>query len=77
MVMAGILSVEAAQAMLGLKPEQSSGVPEVEPAGQAQANVAGHICDGCLHFDEETNQCGVHKCERSFDAVACRFYEQA
>ncbi|NLY01503.1 MAG: hypothetical protein GXY83_35880, partial [Rhodopirellula sp.] len=75
MVMAGILSVEAAQAMLGLKPEHAPGVPEVEPTQEAQASIAEQICDGCLHFDEETNRCGVHKCERSFDAAACRFYE--
>ena len=77
MVMAGVLSIEAAQAMLGLKPEAAPGAPDVEPAGQAQANAGAHICDGCLHFDEATNVCGVHRCERSFDAAACRFFERA
>ena len=77
MVMAGILSLESAQAMLGLKPEAAAGMAEMEPTGQAQADVGAHICDGCVHFDEETNVCGVHRCERSFDAAACRFYERA
>jgi len=76
MVMAGILTVEAAQQMLGIKPEQApTPEPGALPAEQAQASVTGHICDGCLHFDDSTNRCGVHNFERSFDSSACRFYE--
>jgi len=76
MVMAGILTVEAAQAMLGIKPEQAPvPEPDVPPTEQAQANLSGRICDGCLHFDDSMNRCGVHNFERSFDSAACRFYE--
>ena len=79
MVMAGILSVEAAQKMLGLpNAEHGTGNAEypVEPQhGQdAMASAAGTLyCDGCRHFDVDTNFCAVHRCERSFDAAACRF----
>ncbi len=74
MVMAGILSVEAAQKMLGITPAPPSSSPDIPPTPDSQnTDAAVRYCDGCLHFDESTNFCAVHRCERSFDAAACRF----
>lgn len=76
MVMAGILSVEAAQKMLGITPDIPSVSSEASaPSMPPSTDAASRYCDGCLHFDDETNFCAVHRCERSFDAVACRFRE--
>jgi len=74
MVMAGILSVEAAQKMLGIIPDVASAASDIPPTPDSQnTDAAVRYCDGCLHFDESTNFCAVHRCERSFDAAACRF----
>lgn len=76
MVMAGILSVEAAQKMLGIVPDNPPASSDAAlPPSLPSTDAASRYCDGCLHFDMDTNFCAVHRCERSFDATACRFRE--
>ena len=67
MVVAGIMSVETAQEMLGLDPEKN------RPGGESQASAyAGEICDSCGFFDAEKNRCNVTHAEVTFDSQACR-----
>jgi len=80
MVMAGILTVEAAQAMLGIDPTQASTAPPVTTEASwgglsVKGAVAGEVCDDCVHFDGDANRCRVHRSERFFDSPACRFFE--
>ena len=79
MVVAGILSVEAAQQMLGI-----SGSTNTPPAGQADAGLFGDaqaraatvgLCDDCSHYDPERGWCRIHAAERTFDAPGCRFLD--
>ena len=81
MVVAGILSVEAAQELLGLAPTANT-----PPAGQAEAGWFGGaraqaaavgLCDDCYHFDPERGWCRVHTAERAFDAPGCRFLDSS
>lgn len=82
MVMAGILSVESAQRMLGIVEHTEPGAVAACSAVASWASPPPHTdaavryCDGCAHFDETENFCAVHQCERSFDAAACRFRER-
>ena len=67
MVVAGIMSVETAQEMLGLDPDKN------RPGGESQASAyAGEICDSCGFFDAEKNRCNVTHAEVTFDSQACR-----
>jgi hypothetical protein len=80
MVMAGILTIEAAQAMLGIEPAPmpgSSSMPTAASWGglSVNAGVASEVCDGCVHFVGDANRCRVHRSERFFDSPACRFFE--
>jgi len=79
MVMAGILSVERAQEMLGLPKDAHIGGPSADaslPGTAPAASASGVICDECSHFDGETNHCRVHDSDRAFDAPACRFLDR-
>jgi hypothetical protein len=80
MVMAGILTVEAAQAMLGIEPAPMPGASSMPTAASwgglsVNAGVASEVCDGCVHFVGDANRCRVHRSERFFDSPACRFFE--
>jgi hypothetical protein len=80
MVMAGILTVEAAQAMLGIEPAPMPGASSMPTAASwgglsVNGSAAGEVCDGCVHFDGDGNRCRVHRSERFFDSPACRFFE--
>jgi len=78
MVMAGIMSVETAQGMLGLDPAKNAPGGRTEAAWGgpfAQAVHADAVCDDCSHFDEESNLCRVQRSETTFDTPACRFLE--
>jgi hypothetical protein len=78
MVMAGIMSVETAQEMLGLDPAKNTpgGKSEASWGGPfAQAVHADAVCDDCTHFDHERNHCRVQRNETTFDTPACRFFE--
>ena len=79
MVVAGILTVEAAQQMLGLSPTVNT-----PPAGQVESSysIATHaraasvgLCDDCSHYDPARGWCRVHAAERAFDAPGCRFLD--
>jgi hypothetical protein len=79
MVMAGILSVERAQEMLGLPKDAHIGAPSADASmlgTEPSASAAGAICDECSHFDGEANRCRVHGTDRAFDAPACRFLDR-
>ncbi|MDH7602237.1 MAG: hypothetical protein QHI38_08835 [Armatimonadota bacterium] len=73
MVVAGIMSIETAQQMLGLDPAKN------RPGGDTQASLyssagVGEMCDSCAYFSEEHNCCGVTQAETTFDSPACRFF---
>lgn len=77
--MAGIMSVEAAQEMLGLDREKTrSGAGRAEGSWDgpfARADTAMDVCDACIHFDEARNFFRVHRAETSFDSSVCRFFD--
>jgi len=78
MVMAGIMSVETAQEMLGLDPAKNTpgGKSEASWGGPfAQAVHADAVCDDCAHFEEESNLCRVQRSGTTFDTPACRFFD--
>ena len=79
MVVAGIMSVESAQEMLGLDPAKnppSGSRSEAAWAGLfARGEHDGEICDSCGYFDGEHNRCGVTQAEVTFDSPACRFLQ--
>jgi len=79
MVMAGIMSVETAQEMLGLDREKNrSGAGRAEGSWGgpfARADTAIDVCDACIHFDEARNFCRVHRAETTFDSSVCRFFD--
>ncbi len=78
MVLAGIMSVERAQEMLGLDPEQHTAVDGTEAAWggpSARGDLGDAVCDYCVHFDEARNHCRVHRSEVMFDTLACRFLD--
>lgn len=79
MVMAGILSFESVQKMLGIgeRIERGTGAEYYAELSSPppHTDATTRYCDGCANFDEATNFCAVHRCERSFDAAACRFLE--
>jgi len=79
MVMAGIMSVETAQEMLGLDREKNragAGRAEGSWGGPfARADTADEVCDACIHFDEARNFCRVHRAETTFDSSVCRFFD--
>ncbi|MEN6521122.1 MAG: hypothetical protein ABFD46_08240 [Armatimonadota bacterium] len=66
MVVAGIMSIEAAQEMLGLDPAKN------RPSSQASA-YADEVCDTCGFFEGDRNKCGVTGADVTFDSPACRF----
>jgi len=80
MVVAGIMSVESAQEMLGLDPAKnppSGSRAEAAWAGLfATGGHSGEICDSCGYFDAEHNRCGVTQGEVNFDSPACRFLDR-
>lgn len=79
MVMAGILSIERAQEMLGLPKDAHIDAPSADaslPGTAPAASASGAICDECSHFDGEANHCRVHDSDRAFDAPACRFLDR-
>ena len=67
MVVAGIMSVETAQEMLGLDPAKNR-----PTAAQASA-YADELCDTCGFFDGDRNKCAVTGSDATFDSPACRF----
>ena len=77
MVLAGIMSVERAQKMLGLDPEKNtlSGTEAAWGGPSARGEAADAVCDDCVHFDEVRNHCRVHRSEVTFDTPACRFLD--
>ncbi|MHB9038318.1 MAG: phage portal protein family protein [Armatimonadota bacterium] len=78
MVVAGIMSVEAAQEMLGLDPAKNTSISKTEAAWGGlftQADSGDDVCDSCGYFDDEHNQCGVTQAEVMFDSPACRFIQ--
>ncbi|MCE5314023.1 MAG: hypothetical protein ABFD49_07110 [Armatimonadota bacterium] len=78
MVVAGIMSIETAQEMLGLDPAKNASVPKAEAALGGILSSANHgdeICDSCAYFGSENNKCGVMQVEISFDSAACRFFK--
>lgn len=73
MVIAGIMSIETAQQMLGLGPAKD------QPDGQIQASLysradVGEVCGACAGFSDEHNRCRVTQADTSSDASACRFF---
>ena len=78
MVLAGIMSVERAQEMLGLDPETNTPAEGAEAAWggpSARGDFGDGVCDDCVHFDEAGNHCRVHRSEVTFDTPACRFLD--
>ncbi len=78
MVVAGIMSVETAQEMLGLDPAKNPTGSRAEAAWGGLFTKAGHsgeVCDSCGYFDAEHNQCGITSAEVTFDSPACRFLQ--
>lgn len=73
MVVAGIMSIETAQQMLGLDPAKNRPDVQSQAALYSSADV-GEMCDSCGYFDEEHNRCGVTQAETTFDSPACRFF---
>ncbi|MCL5103116.1 MAG: hypothetical protein M1133_03230, partial [Armatimonadetes bacterium] len=62
MVVAGIMSIESAQQMLGLDPAKNpvdSGAAADWAGLFTQANFSDKLCDDCGYFDENDNRCGV------------------
>ena len=54
MVLAGIMSLEKAQEMLGVDPEKHTAVDGTEAAWggpSARGDVGDAVCDDCVHFD--------------------------
>ena len=77
MVLAGIMSVERAQKMLGLDPEKHTptGTEAAWGGPSTRGGVADAVCDDCVHFEEARNHCRVHRSEVTFDTPACRFLD--
>ncbi|MCL5104454.1 MAG: hypothetical protein M1133_10125 [Armatimonadetes bacterium] len=78
MVVAGIMSVETAQEMLGLDPAKNPTGSRAEAAWGGlftRADHDGEACDSCSYFDDEHNHCGVTQAEVMFDSPACRFLQ--
>lgn len=79
MVVAGIMSVETAQEMLGLDPAKNPPVGSHAEAAWgglfAEAGHDGELCDCCGYFDADHNRCGVTQAEVTFDSPACRFLQ--
>ncbi len=77
MVLAGIMSVQRAQKMLGLDPEENTptGTEAAWGGPSARGDIADAVCDDCVHFDEARNHCQVHRTETTFDMPACRFLD--
>ena len=77
MVLAGIMSVERAQKMLGIDPEKHTptGTEAAWGGPSARGDVGDAVCDDCVHFDEAQNHCRVHRSEVTFDTPACRFLD--
>ncbi len=79
MVVAGIMSVETAQQMLGLDPAKNPAGSRSEAAWAglfAHGDHSGEVCDSCAYFGEENNRCGVTQAEVTFDSPACRFLDR-
>lgn len=72
MVVAGIMSIEVAQEMLGLDPAKNRA--DAQAALYSNADN-GELCDSCAHFGDEQNLCRVTQAETTFDSPACRFLE--
>jgi len=76
MVVAGIMSVETAQQMLGLDPAKNpvgTGAAADWAGLFSQGNFSDKLCDDCGYFGEDNNLCGVTSAEVTFDTPACRF----
>ncbi len=78
MAVAGIMSVETAQEMLGLDPAKNPTGSRADAAWGglfAKGEHDGEVCDSCGYFDAEHNRCGVIQAEVTFDSPACRFLQ--
>ncbi len=78
MVVAGIMSVETAQEMLGLDPAKNPTGSRAEAAWGglfSRADHDGEVCESCGYFDADHNRCGVTQAEVMFDSPACRFLQ--
>ncbi len=76
MVVAGIMSIETAQQMLGLDPAKNpvgSGATANWDGLLTKASYAGKLCDECGYFYEPSSMCSVSSADVSFDTPACRF----
>lgn len=81
LVMAGILSIKAAQELLGIDPDKQG----PKPAGSVEASWGGRsakaesddaLCDDCQYFEGANNWCPVLEEERTFDQPACRYLDR-
>ncbi|MHB9037069.1 MAG: phage portal protein family protein [Armatimonadota bacterium] len=76
MVVAGIMSIETAQEMLGLDPAKNptgSRADAVWGALFAKADHENEVCGSCGYFDVDHNRCAVTQVEVTSDSPACRF----
>lgn len=75
MVVAGIMSIETAQGMLGLDPAKNKPTIQANAALYSLAD-SDDICDSCAYFHVEDNRCGVTSADVTFDSPACRFLQR-
>ncbi len=78
MVVAGIMSIETAQEMLGLDPAKNPTGSRAEAAWGGlftKAGDDGEVCESCGYFDADHNRCGVTSAEVTFDSPACRLLQ--
>lgn len=78
MVMAGIMSVETAQEMLGLDPAKNPTGTRTEASWAGpfvRGGMGNAVCDDCAYFDDERNHCRVQRNETTFDTPTCRFFD--
>lgn len=72
MVIAGIISIETAQQMLGLDPAKNRTDDRTAASLYSSAGV-GEMCGSCAYFSNEHNRCQVTQAETTCDSPACRF----
>lgn len=72
MVIAGIMSIETAQQMLGLDPAKNR---STDAAMYSSANVS-ETCTSCAYFGEDQNRCAITQAQTASDSPACRFFRK-
>lgn len=75
MVVAGIMSIETAQEMLGLDPAKNPiGSQAITWTGPfAHGDYSSQVCDSCAYFGAEHGRCGVTQKAVASDSPACWF----